>query len=87
MAIVRRGEVDVFRTLTERIVQSQLAEVIWDRRTTNRRVEPGVESPTERRRQDRRQAPHGTWGTLGFVLTQVAGRSLPGLPARGGLTP
>jgi hypothetical protein len=87
VAIVRRGETDVFRTLTERIVQSHLAEVIWDRRTTERRVGPAAENPTDRRRQDRRRVPRGTWGTLGFILTQVAGRSLPRLPARRSVSP
>jgi TonB family protein len=65
LAIVRRGEWEVFRTLRAR-ARATGTEVIWDRRRGERRLqEAGV---PERRRADRRRPPPRTWRSLGFVL-------------------
>ena len=67
-AVVRRGEIEVFRTLLRALErQPGPVQVIWDRRGTDRRrALSGTAS--ERRRGDRRSAPPPTWGTLGFFF-------------------
>ena len=66
LAVVRRGERGVFRTLLAH-AEATGAEVIWDRRREERRATPRAARP-ERRRGERRAATAGTWGTLGFVF-------------------
>ncbi len=68
VAVVRRGETEVFQTLQDRLAELQLAEVIWDRRVGDRRTPPSALAVPERRRRDRRTPAPVTWGPLGFVL-------------------
>ena len=63
---VKRGALRRFDQLTRKSVHLPV-EVKWDRRTTERR---GAASPegTDRRSQERRQAPPFTWDTADFVV-------------------
>jgi TonB family protein len=66
LAIVRRGEWEVFRTLRARAGATG-TEVMWDRRRGERRHAREGAVP-ERRRADRRRPPPRTWRSLGFAL-------------------
>ena len=63
---VKRGALRRFDQLTRKSADLPV-EVKWDRRTTERR---GAASPedTDRRRQERRQAPPFTWDAADFVV-------------------
>lgn len=66
IAVVRRGETAVFRALLRSLeAQPGPAQVIWDRRASERRKarRPGS---LERRRGDRRTPPPQTWSRRGF---------------------
>jgi hypothetical protein len=69
--VVRAGDVDTYRMLSERLVGSGLAYVIWDRRRRDRRT-GGSPVSQERRRRERREAPPPTWETLGCVAVSPA---------------
>ena len=68
LAVVRRGEAELFEMLQGHLNALNLGQVIWDRREGERRREPAA-SPRERRRQDRRRARPPTWDTLGFLVS------------------
>jgi DNA-binding NtrC family response regulator/tetratricopeptide (TPR) repeat protein len=67
LAVVRRGDVELFRALEEHGAALNLARVIWDRRWGERRREPEP-AAVERRRSDRRRPTPGSWDTLGFLV-------------------
>ncbi|MGH7319864.1 MAG: hypothetical protein ACRELA_09625, partial [Candidatus Rokuibacteriota bacterium] len=67
LAIVRRGEEEIFRILQAHREQLNLEQVIWDRRGESRRREGQPVAP-DRRGQERRAPTPGTWDTLGFLL-------------------
>jgi len=67
LAVVRRGNAGVFRTLRETVGRQGRVEVIWDRRLADRRATAGAGGP-DRRRGERRQRPGDPWLTLGFVM-------------------
>jgi hypothetical protein len=68
LAVVRRGEAELFEMLQGHLNALNLGQVIWDRRLAERRREP-ASSPRERRRQERRRARPATWDTLGFLVS------------------
>jgi hypothetical protein len=66
IAVVRRGEMAVFRSLLRSLeAQPGPAQVIWDRRAAERRKARSRGS-LERRRGDRRTPPPQTWSRRGF---------------------
>ncbi len=67
LAVVRRGEEEIFGILQAHREQLHLDQVIWDRRSEARRRVSGPVAP-ERRTQERRGPTPGTWDTLGFLL-------------------
>jgi hypothetical protein len=67
LVVVRRGERDLYERLAA--IARDNVTVVWDRRQSERRKVDGP-AGTERRRQDRRQPPSPTWGTLGFLVVQ-----------------
>jgi len=69
VAVVRRGELKLFRFLQEHFGELGLVEVVWDRRTTQRRITERPHVP-ERRQGERRRTPPNTWKVLGFVLVR-----------------
>jgi tetratricopeptide (TPR) repeat protein len=68
LAVVRRGEAELFATLQGHLEALNLGQVIWDRRVAERRREAAA-SPSERRRQDRRRGRPPTWDTRGFLVS------------------
>ena len=81
VAVVRRGETEVFRILRDRITNLDLADVIWDRRIEERRTAPSHALASERRRRARRGPPPVTWAPLGFALA-APGHRTPGSSAQ-----
>jgi hypothetical protein len=75
--IVRRDDVDIFRSFKERLHAPDIAEVSWDRRAGERRTRTQPMT-TERRRRERRGPPPLTWKTFGFVMVR---REPPGADA------
>ena len=77
LAVVRRGQEDLFYTLQENFDKRGLAETLWDRRTEQRRGQDrstGGTGSSERRQSDRRGLLPDTWATLGFVFSPQGGR-------------
>ncbi|HEV8674119.1 MAG TPA: hypothetical protein VGX21_08735 [Methylomirabilota bacterium] len=76
IAVVRRGETEVYRMLKEYLEARGLAEVIWDRRVADRRLQPDP-AAAERRRGERRGPPPGASSrALGFFIAR-AGEPAP----------
>jgi hypothetical protein len=72
IAVVHRGEAEIFRLLREHFEGLGLVEVRWDRRSRERRgTRQGPVS--ERRRRERRGLPPGTWDAYGFVIVPLRG--------------
>jgi hypothetical protein len=63
---VKRGALRRFDQLKTKS-EGLPVEVKWDRRTSERRTESSAES-TDRRKQERRQAPPFTWDAAEFVV-------------------
>lgn len=68
VAVVRRGEGLVFRTLQDYFGGQDQVLVIWDRRTGERRRARGPIG-NERRRAERRTPPSPSWEEQGFLIT------------------
>ena len=66
--IVRRGQAAVFTLLQRSFSDDSRFDIIWDRRTADRRraVRPAV---GDRRRRERRQRPPEEWQRLNYVIT------------------
>ena len=77
VAVVRRGQEDLFYTLQENFDKRGLARTLWDRRTEQRRGRDrsanGAGS-SDRRHGDRRGLLPDTWATLNFVFSPQGGR-------------
>ena len=70
--IVRRGQTERYRSLTETFGRDPInATVMWDRREHDRRRDARP-STSERRRRDRRAPLPSTWQTLDFVVAKPA---------------
>jgi hypothetical protein len=68
LAIVDRGKLEVFHILERHFAsESDVVQVIWDRRHGERRAVRAPHAP-ERRQGERRREPPATWSTMGFVL-------------------
>jgi hypothetical protein len=67
LAVVRRGDTDVFRRLVAQFQHQPEVTVIWDRRESDRRATPD-DVAVERRRADRRLAPPADWTAARFIL-------------------
>jgi len=70
LAVVRQGHDEVFEFLRH-FQESNLTEVLWDRRVGDRRASEESAEP-ERRRSERRSLPSPTWDALGFVLAPLS---------------
>jgi transcriptional regulator with AAA-type ATPase domain/tetratricopeptide (TPR) repeat protein len=68
LAVVRRGEAELFEMLRGHLDALNLGGVIWDRRVGDRRRRQASRVP-DRRGQDRRRPLPPTWDTLGFLLS------------------
>jgi DNA-binding NtrC family response regulator/tetratricopeptide (TPR) repeat protein len=68
LAVVRRGEEDLFETLETHLAALEVGQVIFDRRQGERRA--GTQPvDAERRRADRRGPVNAGWDRFGFLLT------------------
>ncbi len=67
LVVVRRGQLVRFQALVERLEETGLVEVIWDRRMADRRGTVASVA-LDRRRRERRARPPATWVVLDFVL-------------------
>lgn len=71
LAVVRRGETEVYRILKEYLEARGLLQVVWDRRGEQRRRSAGPSAASDRRRADRRRPTHDVaYRTLGFFLAR-----------------
>jgi hypothetical protein len=73
LLVVRRGALRRFATLQRRTSEMQV-QVIWDRRSKNRRV-ADTHTASERRTADRRQRDSYTWSTADFLVAVPGKRS------------
>ena len=75
LAVVRRGETEVYRMLKDYLGRRGLVDVVWDRRVGERRraTRPRT-AGADRRAGDRRRDPprHPAYRTLGFFLVRPA---------------
>ncbi|HEV8309394.1 MAG TPA: hypothetical protein VGW35_17175 [Methylomirabilota bacterium] len=70
LAVVRRGETDVYRLLKQYLEARGIAHVVWDRRTEERRRASDAGRP-DRRRGERRGPARGAGGhALGFFIAR-----------------
>ena len=78
VAVVRRGEREVYRLLKEYLEARGVADVVWDRRVGERRLESEAAADTrQRRRGGRRGPPPGAASrALGFFIAR-AGKPSP----------
>ena len=83
LCIVRHGRTDLFRTLQQCLEEPGFTQVLWDRRSGDRRTGPGMSSP-ERRRGERRTAAPATWDAHGFALAPQHRRTDKRRPERPG---
>jgi hypothetical protein len=75
LAVVRRGETEIYRMLKDYLGRRGLVDVVWDRRVGDRRGNPRPQAPAaDRRSGDRRRDPphEPTARTLGFFLIRPA---------------
>jgi len=84
LAIVRRGETEVYRLLKTYLEARGVAQVMWDRRVGERRLAGQGASDSERRGGDRRgPAADLSARTLGFFIARPGGeRPKAGKPRR-----
>jgi hypothetical protein len=68
LAVVRRGEAELFEMLRAHLDALNLGGVIWDRRVGERRRRQASRVP-DRRGEARRRPLPTTWDTLGFLLS------------------
>jgi hypothetical protein len=69
---VKRNEYQRFDDLYNAFRTSiPVADVLWDRRTRDRRSPGTVDVSVDRRRNDRRNLPPASWSVLGFVVAQL----------------
>ena len=70
LVIVRRGATERFELLEQELAE-EAVRVVWDRRVGERRR--GTTIPDDRRRNERRGTPSGTWSTLDFTIVREPG--------------
>jgi hypothetical protein len=77
IAVVRRGESEVYQLLKEYLEARGVAEVVWERRAGDRRFRARASAASaERRGADRRGSPRGAATPLGFFIAR-AGQPAP----------
>jgi hypothetical protein len=69
LIIVRRGHFATFELLNRTIADDPSVQIVWDRRTGERRR--SVEGPgngERRRSSDRRRTPPPQWGQMNYIV-------------------
>ncbi len=70
LAVVRQGHREVFQFLS-RFQDSNLTELVWDRRSSERRTGQDI-ARLDRRGGERRSLTSATWDALGLLLVPLA---------------
>src|SRR5512145_2353729 len=70
VVVVRRGETELFKTLQREFSHVPHVEVIWDRRSGERRAKRVEASKAERRQRTRRARPPAMWEVQGYLLVR-----------------
>jgi hypothetical protein len=71
LMVVRRGDDDRYRFLSDAF-RDRPVEVLWDRRRNDRRrIGDSDSAGSDRRLGDRRQEPPLTWDNLGFLVARL----------------
>ena len=68
--IVRRGHFATFELLTRTFAGDPSVQIVWDRRTSDRRKAAVGPDNGERRRSDRRSPPPTEWGQLNYMIAR-----------------
>ena len=72
LVIVRRGHFATYELLTRAFAGDATVQVIWDRRTGERRQTPRESLASDRRRSDRRRVARTLWGPLDYLVATEA---------------
>lgn len=70
LMVVQRGDDERFHLLSSTF-RDRAVEVMWDRRSSDRRRAVGG-TPVDRRSGDRRNSPPPSWVNLGFLVARRA---------------
>ena len=70
VVVVRRGETELFKTLQREFGEVPRVDVIWDRRSRERRGGRVQARGAERRGRDRRSRPPANWEIQGYLLVR-----------------
>jgi len=65
---VRRGHFATFELLTRTFAGDPSVQIIWDRRTGERRQSGDRVGGSERRRSDRRRVPPLQWDQMNYMI-------------------
>jgi hypothetical protein len=68
VVVVRRGETELFKTLEREFKEVSRVQVIWDRRSRERRTGRAQARGADRRGRDRRGRPPAIWEVQGYLL-------------------
>lgn len=76
LIIVRRGDTATFEFFRQKFAASAHVTVVWDRRVTERRLDPRISNlppvTLDRRAGERRSGPPPTWTLGNFVIVKSA---------------
>jgi hypothetical protein len=70
VVVVRQGETELFKTLQREFSEVPRVQVIWDRRSRERRAGSAAARGADRRRRDRRSRPPAIWEVQGYLLVR-----------------
>lgn len=68
VVIVRRGHFATFELLTRTFADDPSVQIMWDRRTGERRQNGDRRTDGERRQTDRRRVPPRQWAQLNYMI-------------------
>jgi hypothetical protein len=72
LVIVRRGHFATFELLTRTFADDPGVQIIWDRRTSERRRSAEGVTASDRRRSDRRGIPPTEWAQMNYMIARGA---------------
>jgi hypothetical protein len=73
LVIVRRWKTERFGALARAFAGEPEVTIVWDRRQSDRRRDPGAGEMDRRAGRDRRRAPPSTWTSMDFLVTRSDG--------------
>jgi len=75
LVIVRRGHFATFELLTRTFADDPGVQIIWDRRTSERRRSAEGIAASDRRRSDRRGVAPTEWERMNYLIAREAAAS------------